>query len=69
VPTKRLVSSHQNSYTLFEENALRPHTLEQQGFCVAIGVMRDWNEHDQNEDSEDEKLEGHPSRSVLLVDC
>ena len=33
-----------------------------------IGVMRDQNEHDQNEDSEDEKLEGHPSRSVLVVD-
>ena len=69
VPTKHLVSSHGNSYTLFEENALRPHTLEQQGFCVAIGVIRDQNEHDQNEDGEDEKLEGDPSRSLRLVDC
>ena len=51
VPTKHLVSSHGNSYTLFEENALRPQTLEQQGFCVTIGVMRDWNEHDRNGDS------------------
>jgi len=43
VPTKHLVSSHGSSHTQFEENALRPHTLEQQGFCVAIGVMRDQN--------------------------